>query len=348
MEFSLLFYSSDEQRPGEDCYRMTVECAKFADQHGFSAVWIPERHFNKFGGLFPDPAILAAALAKITERIQLRANNLLLPLHHPARIAEQWAMVDNLSKGRVGLSFAPGFHHQDYVFAPENFGDRKKILYSNIEMLKQLWEGGHVSFSDGLNNSMDVKIFPKPVQPKFPLWIAGRAVDDAYLKAGELGAKMVTALLNINVDQLAEKLSIYRNSLAKNHHERRSDHVAVILHTYVGASLEAVKEKSRIPFKNYIQSFAELAEPLAESFKVNTKSLSAVDRDYFLDFVYERYFKTSALIGTPESCLTMIDRLKAIGVNEVVCLIDFGIDYESVREGLFYLKKLKELANAGV
>ena len=116
IDFGLLFFSSREcDASGEQApaYQLVTECSKYADQHGFSAIWIPERHFTKEGWLYPNPALLLSALAKETSRIHLRAGSLVAPLHHPLRIAEDWAMLDHLSGGRVGLSFASGWHPSD-------------------------------------------------------------------------------------------------------------------------------------------------------------------------------------------------------------------------------------------
>jgi natural product biosynthesis luciferase-like monooxygenase protein len=121
-----LFYFADDVRTGTDQYRLLLEGAKFADTHGFSAVWTPERHFHQFGGRYPNPAVTAAAIAAVTERIAIRAGSVVAPLHHPARIAEEWAVVDNLSGGRVGISFAPGWHLVDFALRPENYAGRRQ------------------------------------------------------------------------------------------------------------------------------------------------------------------------------------------------------------------------------
>ena len=110
LQFSLLYFDGKGGALAGDRYRLLVEGAKFADKHGFTAVWTPERHFHEFGGLYPNPAITSAALAMITERVQLRAGSVVIPLHNPLRVAEEWAAVDNLSQGRVGISFASGWH----------------------------------------------------------------------------------------------------------------------------------------------------------------------------------------------------------------------------------------------
>src|SRR5499433_3320101 len=123
LSFSLYFFSDDGSKDSAEKYRLVLESAKFADRNGFNAVWTPERHFQDFGGLYPNPSVLGAALAMITERVQIRAGSVALPLHHPVRVAEEWSVVDNLSNGRVAVSFASGWHPDDFIFAPAVYED---------------------------------------------------------------------------------------------------------------------------------------------------------------------------------------------------------------------------------
>src|SRR5262249_27857700 len=102
---SLFFFSSSDDPAARDKDRLVREAAAFADGNGFQAVWFPERHFHRFGGLYPTPATLAAAAATWTRKLRLRAGSVVLPLHDPVRVAEEWSVVDNLSNGRVDLAF---------------------------------------------------------------------------------------------------------------------------------------------------------------------------------------------------------------------------------------------------
>ncbi|MFM2072971.1 MAG: hypothetical protein RLZZ623_3235, partial [Actinomycetota bacterium] len=107
IDFSLFYFSGDEaENTGAGKYRLLLEGARWADEHGFCAVWTPERHFHAFGGLYPQPAVTGAAVAAITKRVQIRAGSVVMPLHHPIRVAEAWSIVDNISDGRVGVSIA--------------------------------------------------------------------------------------------------------------------------------------------------------------------------------------------------------------------------------------------------
>ena len=100
-----MFFSGTSHGCGPDRYSLLKRAARLADERGFCAVWTPERHFHEFGGLFPNPSVTGAALAMITDQIQIRAGSLISPLHDPVRVAEDWALVDNLSQGRVAISF---------------------------------------------------------------------------------------------------------------------------------------------------------------------------------------------------------------------------------------------------
>ena len=115
---------------GGNKYRLLLEGARFADQNGFAAVWTPERHFHPFGGLYPNPARDGRRRGRSHHqaRGQIRAGSVVLPLHNPIRVAEEWSVVDNLSQGRVGLSFASGWHANDFALMPDNYRERKDVM----------------------------------------------------------------------------------------------------------------------------------------------------------------------------------------------------------------------------
>src|SRR5579863_4357778 len=142
--FGLMFFASHQDALVGEKYRLLIESARFGDRHGFARVWVPERHFTRFGCLFPNAAVLHAALSRETSRIGLNAGSVVLPLHDPLRVAEEWAMVDNLSGGRVGVSFASGWNPADFALQPENYADRHNLLFTNLEKVQTLWRGGSI------------------------------------------------------------------------------------------------------------------------------------------------------------------------------------------------------------
>ncbi len=360
VDFSLFYFASDGGEAGGDKYRLLLEGAKFADRHGFAAVWTPERHFHAFGGLYPNPSVAGAALAALTQRVQIRAGSVVLPLHHPIRVAEEWALVDNLSGGRVGVSFASGWQSNDFVLNPETYADRKALMFRNIETVRRLWRGERLAFVGPNGKEVEVQTLPRPVQPELPVWVTAAGSPDTFRMAGEIGANLLTHLLGQGVEDLAEKIAVYRR--AREGHGHGRGHVTLMVHTFVGEDEDEVRETVRGPMTDYLRSAVDLIKQAATSSPqltlrsrqtgkspvelLESKDLSEEDMRALLDHAFERYFKTSGLFGTPETCLDTVRRLRAADVDEIACLIDFGVETGAALAHLEHLNALRELAFA--
>jgi natural product biosynthesis luciferase-like monooxygenase protein len=342
MQFSLLFFSDDGSNTKTNKYQLLLDSAKFADQHGFSAVWTPERHFHALGGLYPNPAVIAAAIATITQHIQLRAGSVVLPLQNPIRLAEEWAVIDNLSQGRVGLAFASGWHPNDFALAPEHYANRREVMWHGLQTVQRLWAGEAIDARNGTGEPIKIRTFPRPVQRQLPTWVTCQS-ESTFIKAGKLGANVLTSLLYESPEELAPKIALYQQARAQQGHNPDAGIVSLMVHTYLGANFNTVKETVRQPFCNYLKTHAELVESLMQHFhQVKLESFSEADLDSLMAFGFERFFEGRVLMGTPTTCRTFVDRLSCIGVNEIACLIDFGLEPNTVMTGLSYLKSLKD------
>jgi natural product biosynthesis luciferase-like monooxygenase protein/amino acid adenylation domain-containing protein len=346
MDFSLFYFASDEASHEKDIYKLLIEGAKFADEHNFTAVWTPERHFHAFGGPYPNPAVTGAALATITKRIQIRAGSVVVPLHDPIRVAEEWSVIDNLSNGRVALSFASGWQANDFVFSPESYAKRHEVMFKNIEIIRGLWRGESITRRDGGAGEIEVAISPRPIQPELPIWITAAGSPKTFEKAGEMGANLLTHLLGQSLEELKAKIDLYRAAWQRNHHAG-SGHVTLMLHAFIDPDEDRVLEKVRQPFSNYLRSSIGLLQSSAKSLgrDLNLANLTEADMDAVLAHSFARYYETSSLMGTPARCLEMVNQLKVIGVDEIGCLIDFGVDADSVLSGLEHLNALRESTN---
>lgn len=341
IKFSLLYFSSNEVEFTDCKYRLLLEGAKFADQNNFHAVWIPERHFHSFGGLYPEPAVLGSALAMVTEKIRIRPGSVVLPLQNPVRVAEQWSVVDNLSGGRVDISFARGWNPNDFVLSPENYINRTQIMFDGVKTVQKLWRGESVYLPNGNGEETEIRIYPLPKQPELPIWITCSGGKERFVEAGAMGANVLTALLFQPMEELASKIALYRDSRAKNGYDPNSGHVTIMLHTFVSSEIELVYSKVKQPFKEYLESSIALWRNNSQSLD----QLTEFEREKLLAYAFERYFQTAALFGTPSSCLKMVNQLKEIGVDEIACLIDFGVDADLVLSNLDYLNQLRESAS---
>ena len=349
LEFSLFYFADDNAVYGEDKYRLYREGAIFADQHELTAVWTPERHFHEKAGLYPNPSVLSAALATITKQVQLRAGSVVLPLHNSLRVAEEWSVVDNLSKGRVGISFTSGWMPNDFAFFPERYANKREEMFRGIQEVQELWRGNAIAGRDGVGKEIGLRIFPKPINPELPIWLTCSGGPEMFEKAGELGCHVLTALLTQSIEEVAPKIQLYRDSLVRHGHKATDGKVTMMMHTFVGEDADEVLRKVKAPLTKYLKSHMNLIETGAESLNLGVNISEHNDpekyRDQMASYAFERYYRTSSLIGTPASCMKMIERLKAIGVDEVACLIDFGVDVDSVLESLEHLVVLKDLSN---
>ncbi|MEZ0308395.1 MAG: MupA/Atu3671 family FMN-dependent luciferase-like monooxygenase [Ramlibacter sp.] len=358
-DFSLFYFATDNARDPKDRYKLLLEGARFADREGFAAVWTPERHFHAFGGLYPNPALTSAAIAAITSRVQIRAGSCVLPLHHPIRVAEEWAFVDNISQGRVGVSFASGWQPNDFVIAPQAFANRKTEMLDNIDVVRRLWRGETVSFPGPLGKPVDITTLPRPIQKELPIWLTAAGNPETFQQAGEKGCHLLTHLLGQKIEDVAEKLKLYRSAWRDAGHEGNG-HVTLMLHTFIGDDDDEVRETVRQPMKDYLRSSVDLIKQAAWSFPtfvqrgaesgkspvevMDAQPLTPQEMDALLDHAFSRYYGTSALFGTPQRCLPLVEKLRDAGVDEIACLIDFGVDADTVLQHLSDLKQLMDLS----
>jgi natural product biosynthesis luciferase-like monooxygenase protein len=334
VDLSLFFFADDAGT--EDGYRLLLDSARFADTHGLSAVWTPERHFHRFGGRYPNPAVTGAAVAAVTERVAIRAGSVVAPLHHPLRVAEEWSVVDNLSHGRVGVSFASGWHAGDYVIRPENYADRKSVMVDAVGTIRRLWRGEEVEFADGTGEKRSVRIFPAPVQPELPVWITSSGSPETFKVAGRLRAGLLTYLLGQDDETLARNIAAYRQEFPEGH-------VVVMLHTLLGADRAEVLDLVRAPFVQYLHSSIDLIAKTPGLFPpgLDLAELPEKHKTMLLNRAADRYARTSSLFGTPDDGIGVAQRLAALGVDEIACLIDFGVPAGDVLRSLEYLAELK-------
>ncbi|MEV5772788.1 MupA/Atu3671 family FMN-dependent luciferase-like monooxygenase [Streptomyces antimycoticus] len=349
MDFSLFYFANNDTEE-RDRYRLLLDGARFADDNGFTAVWTPERHFHPFGGLYPNPSVTGAAVAAVTKRVAVRAGSVVAPLHHPMRIAEEWSVVDNLSGGRAGVALASGWHAADFALRPENYETRKSGLMETVDTIRRLWKRESVSLTDGAGETVELTMFPPPVQPELPMWLTSGGTPATFTLAGENGMGMLTHLLGQEVDVLAQRIAEYRRAYREHHSASAGQgHVALMVHTFVGTDRDAVRETVREPFSRYLASSFDLLIKAAEAagaqgadMSRELKSMGPEDRQFLVAQAFDRYFETSGMFGTVDDCMAMLKQLKDAGVDEVACLVDFGVPTDVVVGGFEHLARLHD------
>ncbi len=360
MDFSIYYWGNDDGQ-GSKKYELLLEGAKFADAHGFCAVWTPERHFHAFGGPYPNPSVTGAAVAAVTKQIGVRAGSCVSPLHHTARIAEEWAVIDNLTNGRAGLAIASGWQPDDFVLRPENTPPRNRdVMFEQMDDLRKLWRGEEVEFPKKDGSMHPVMTQPRPVSKELPLWVTTAGNPETWKDAGRNGCNVLTHLLGQSVEEVGAKIALYHDALREAGHNPDDFTVTLMLHSFLAEDREKAREIAREPMKDYLRAAAGLIKSYAwafpafkkpegvnNAFELDLGILSDYELEEILDFAFLRYFEDSGLFGTVEDALDRVEQVKRIGVTEIACLIDYGIDSATVLEGLKPLAEVLKRANEG-
>jgi acyl-CoA synthetase (AMP-forming)/AMP-acid ligase II len=231
-------------------------------------------------------------------------------------------------------------------------------MAEGIETVRALWRGESVAAKSGDGRDIKVKIFPAPIQREPRIWVTAASSPDTFALAGKTGASILTNLLSMKMEDLLANIAVYRAAWKDAGH-RGQGHVTLMLHTFVGRDLDEVKRKVRGPFLEYLRSSTDLiskarweqsmfARPDKQRPAAPGPPQTALDdltpeeMDAMMAHAFERYFKTTGLFGTPESCMEMAEKLRGAGVDEIACLIDFGVDAASVLESLEPLNELRK------
>jgi probable F420-dependent oxidoreductase len=167
-------------------YRETLELVRLAEALGFDSAWVSEHHGSSDGYL-PSLLVMAAAIAATTTSIRLGTGVLLTPMHDPIRLAEDAAVVDQLSDGRLTLGLGLGWRDEEFRMFGVPRSERRTRTVETVEILRRAWTGERFSFQGDVFAYDLVRVTPPPARPGGPPIVLAGYVDAAFRRAGEIG-----------------------------------------------------------------------------------------------------------------------------------------------------------------
>ena len=318
--------------PEEDAARIDQQIAQvcYAEQLGFSDVWLTEHYFTG-ESVYNDALMFAAALAMRTERIRIGFAVVQMPFHHPVRLAVQLALLDNLSKGRIDVGVGKGTVYNEYEFVGHGLRshDSRARMEEAIDILERAWRESPLTYRGQYYNVHVPEIRPRPVQrPGPPLW---RSVisPGSFSECGRLGVPILTARLP--VQRIKERWALYEAGLEAGGHDlatrtRLLGQSALWRNVYVGESdAQAEDELSHLlqATRAHMMHVRETLNP--EDFVVDPAMLNpwtdpAVSDGEAIPYV----LSTGSLFGSPRRVREQVAELRDVGVRHLLCQTGFG------------------------
>jgi natural product biosynthesis luciferase-like monooxygenase protein len=304
-------------------YQDTIEQMVYAEKLGFDTAWLAELHFNPLFSIMPAPLIVAAVVAQRTTRIRLGTAVLLLPLQHPLRTAEEAAVVDLLSQGRLELGVGRGMiaiHFQGFNVPREESRTR---FEEALTIIKRAWTQETCQFEGKHFQVPETAVVPKPLQkPHPPLRIAANSPETAVF-AGEHGYPVfVASPLNPGA-KLPEQVARYREAFRTAGHDGSRADVAIAFPVYVADNVAQVRHEVEASFLHYFRAISHQAR-LGER---NDSPAYAYLREIRkrVEAVTWEQIETTALYGSPATCIRKIEEAYAqCRMDQLICWFNPG------------------------
>jgi alkanesulfonate monooxygenase SsuD/methylene tetrahydromethanopterin reductase-like flavin-dependent oxidoreductase (luciferase family) len=313
----------DNRRGANEFVADILDEATYAEAVGLHSAWIGEHHFSTLGVLSCPDLVLAQVAARTT-RIRLAPAVTVLPLHHPIRVAEQWATLDLLSGGRVDFAAGRGYDRREYKPFNVSFEDNQSIFEEGMALVRRLWtseerlshHGKHYRFDD-------VTITPKPVQRPIPMYVASFSQPSIEL-AGRLGSGLIVApfAAAMTFGGLQQVAELYDATCAK--HGQKPQRLMCSYFTHF-ADTPAQEAAARARQVRYYK------ECVIAAFPGDPKTAPPSYR-YFIDMVDrlqkvrpEDLTENSVLLGKPQQMIDTLKKVEAAGVAEVILYVNVGL-----------------------
>jgi alkanesulfonate monooxygenase SsuD/methylene tetrahydromethanopterin reductase-like flavin-dependent oxidoreductase (luciferase family) len=312
-------------------YKDILAQIDLGDALGFDTVWLGEIHFIRPFSILADPLLALAAAAQRTKRIRLGTAVTLLPLHNPVKIAEEAAIADILSDGRLEFGVGRGIsrHYAHYGIPPE---ESRARFEEALDFILAAWTTESFSFDGKYFHARDLTLVPRPLQkPHPPVRIAANSPDTFPFAAGRRLPIFASPLIN-PPDKLKAGLSVYRQGLPADHPRD----TALAFPVHVAANREAARAQCEPGLMRFLRVATEAALPATQ---LDDKSFEAFRqvRARMASVTYTDMDRDMGVFGDPDYCVARIKELRAeYGFDEFICYFNQGglMDHMLVRQSM--------------
>ena len=329
MKFGIGYYSlqspSHNPREHKDLYSEMLEEIVAAEDLGFESAWLTEHHLLD-DGYCPSLLVTAAAIAARTKKARIGTGIYLMPLHDPIRTAEDAAVVDLISNGRLILGLGLGYRQEEFDVFGRSLKERKGRMEESIEILNKSWSEGKFSFNGRYYNYEDINVTPKPVQEPIPIWI-GAFSEPAIKRAASMNAPLFIAAIGV-IPIIKYLIDMHRGFLKEFGFNADNIEQPVVREVYVSRdgrekAWERIKDNITYTAKGYASwgSFVD-----REGNLISDPSDPSIN-----DICLEQ-----SIVGSPEECIETINQYKdVIPMDPLICRFKFpGLSHKEAMESM--------------
>ncbi len=303
-------------------YQHMLEETDRAEALGFHGVWCAEHHFYDYGGHIPSVPVLGSAIAQRTKRLRIGSGIALAPLQDPIRLAEEFAMLDCLSGGRLDFGIGRGFQKGEYDAFERDMADSRLLFEEAYEIIMKAWTQERFSYEGKFRKIQNLRVIPKPVQKLPPVYVASIFTPQSFEWTGSKGCNlMVVPYAVAKPETLAGNLKLFTDNRKANGHMTTPEILAVY-HFYCGETAEKAREEAREPMLRYLGAAAAANEESAYSeqyagYKKLREGFKMMDYDQYL-------YPHRVIFGDPDQCAERIVQIQATGVTNIGLIGNFG------------------------
>ena len=320
-----------DPKKGAKLYNRYLDELEYADQLGFDGVCVNEHHQNAYG-LMPQPGVMAGALARRTKKVKIAILGRALPLlNNPVTVAEEFAMIDNITEGRFIAGFVRGIGAEYHAWSA-NPADSHERFHEAHDLIVRAWtETGPFPFEGKHYQFEYVNLWPRPYQtPRPPIWIPSQGSSETIEWASHPDRRYTYLQTFTPAAMLAKYMQMYKDMAAEHGYEATEDQLGWSVPVYVGETDEIARREAQPHIENFLNKFLRMPkEMLLPPGYLSLKSMigvmkakSAIGGKQTIDDVID---KGMFICGSPETVRQKLESYqKDIGFGHLLTMLQFG------------------------
>jgi alkanesulfonate monooxygenase SsuD/methylene tetrahydromethanopterin reductase-like flavin-dependent oxidoreductase (luciferase family) len=305
---------SPDMAPAERRFDETIEQIALAEELGFDSVWVAEHHFSNYG-YSANPLLLIAKASAVTSRVRFSQAVIVAPFYHPLRLAEDIAITDLLTHGRLEVGLGRGYQPMEFRGFNVSLADSRGMFEEQVELMRKAWTESDFTYSGRFYNLPDpITVLPKPLQqPHPPVWIACQS-DTSLEWAATHDCNVLVSGSSASWKQVGAWAQRLVELRPPDQHPAR---LAMMRHTYVTPTEDEARAAAWQ--SRWQRTVAEVLRTDKQRITAGKNDVSGFEPSTSEEEAWERL-----IYGTPERCIEQVRRQSALGVTDTVLWFDIG------------------------